>query len=796
MVRKRRARRKNNPTNLVAHSKQHAIKPHHTKPYRKRHIALLIIAIAYVLVVTFQLGVIIGASRQEVVQPAPSASTPTNNTIASSLGFSLSYDPTLFIASATAINDDGGGSAVAVGDLAAGKRLNYAQLKPKEQALPSALAATQLSIQISPDDQALASLKAKPENQSKSDAQLAAELLPISPASEFDVAILSVSQETIGDGTQVQKTTYQYTPRFAGGVSYAVAWHGVVDGRPFVVKLAGLVGSSQVPAQYQDVLDSFVLQSDSKVQGVSFNPFQTVYAEDGIDSKYIADLVSPSVVKVYHIVCGELIIVQESYGSSCEGGTGSGFIVSDNGYIATNGHVVVLTAKDIVVGLVTQSPEVLLSYLQSLGLTDDEINAIASDPQKLAAVIAKIYDISDDNVYFKNEEQVTLVSIGSDPLMLTEDQTIDDILNYKDSKTIKRAEVVGYNYNAKDLWVAQSGDPSGFSSSDVALLKVDLENAPALAINTGQITQNEKITVIGFPGDAENALVDNTTLDVSVTNGSISAIKDAAGGNGKLYQSDADASHGNSGGPAITQNGEVFGLLTYRVSGDNQGNAAKSYMRDIADLTELAEDESANLSSQSSTQAAWHRGLVLYSQNHFTAAKAEFAKVKEAYAPHRLVEEYIDNATKQIAAGNDVPLYSPVLIGAAVIGGLVVLAVAIVLVVRHRAKHQMYLSRHTPLAPSAPVQNGPVNPVAPVTPIQPQPILQSPISTPAPPQTLQPTNTIPQQTSPQNFPAPLTPQSSPQPIDQIVRPTVAPAQPVAPPTATSPSTNFPSQPQL
>ena len=769
-------------SDLVARPKHLKIKAHHTKPYRKRHFGLLLVAFVFFTIIVFQAGLSIGGSRIKVVTQTPTVSpAPSQKSVASSYGFSLKFDDSLFSASATAIDAKGNGQAVSENQLDTNQQINTVTLRPKAGTIRAGLAATQLSVQVLPGTNELTALKAKPANANKTDAELAAELMPVTSSSDFDVTRVSTGTDTIGDGTPVVKSTYQYTPKFKGGNSYAVVWHGVVKGHPFAIRLNGLLVSSAVPSEYQDIFASFKFEGGAKVEGISFNPIGRASAASPskIDNKYLSDTVSPSVVKIYHLVCGTLVIYQQSYGKGCEGMTGSGFLVSNDGYIATNGHVAVLTAKDIMVEIVTSSTASLISFLRGAGLTDAQIQDLANNPQQLASILAKIYELPDDQVLLDNKQEVTIVSLGKDPVTFKDRNSLEDAINFTDTDTIKKAEVVGYDYSGKDLLVASSGSAEGFSSSDVALLKISIKNAPLIPISTSAVIQNEKITVLGFPGDAENSLVDNSSLDVSVTNGSVSAIKEAAGGRGKLYQSDADASHGNSGGPAVNESGEVFGLLTYRIAGDDQGNAAKSYMRDVADFTKLVKSKNITLNTASQTQKAWANGLLLYSGNHFSAAKKEFLKVKQAYPAHRLVSGYVDNADKQIAAGNDVKVYPLWLFTLAGVVAIIGLGAAVTLIVRHRARHQAYVSQTPPgsgppsMQPPAAGQGISTMPPAPSGSFPAQPAQMQP-SAPAAPQTQYQTPSILQpQVAPQPVQPPQT-QQAPRVLDQV---TSMPSQP-------------------
>ncbi|TXG77344.1 serine protease [Patescibacteria group bacterium] len=710
MAKIKKRRRADNSRDLVSRPRPTRIKAKHTKPYRRRHLLLLGLALLYLLLLTFQIGVMVGRGRQQSAEPIIQQITPkdTQKTVTSTLGVRATYDTTLFTVSATALDDKGAGHAVASQDLHTSQDINYVVFKPRPTAISAPLVASQLSVQILPDTAPVTEAQRASPNASTAD--IAQKLLPVTASADFDITALSHSTEVIGDGTSVRKTMYQFTPKFDGDLSYAVAWHGTTDGRAFVIKLSGLTSSSAAPEEYTSLLDALVLNSSAKVRGVS-NLWGNASAAQSLSEKYVPDLVSPAVVKIYNIVCGELVISDKNYGYACDGATGSGFILTQDGYIATNGHVVVLTAKDIMVKLLTADPETFAQFLQLNGYSDEQVRDISQDSQKVASVITKIYDLPDKTVHLKQSSQIVLVALGEEPLRLAKDQKLQDLLKYRETDEMKTARVVDYDYDAKDLWVAQSGSADGFAYSDVALLKVELRDAPTIAVTKDPTNQSEKVTVLGFPGDAENVLVDNSTLDVSVTSGTVSAVKEAAGGNGKLYQSDADASHGNSGGPAVNDSGEVFGLLTYRLSGDTQGNAAKSYIRDINDLTDLADERAITLDGSSTTQEAWRRGLDLYSHNHFKAAQEEFKTVEKSYAPHRLVDQYVASTRKHIAAGDDVPVYSSWLVGAMALAGVVTVIVAIVLIVRHRVRHQMYLQHHKhpaphpSQAPAAPTQS-------------------------------------------------------------------------------------------
>ncbi len=671
--------------------------PHHRKPYRVHHVASLLLALAVVFACVFELGMVIGQEGQApATAPVSKPAAGSTTVVRSAYGFSFTADSDTFVVSGTELGASGSTNAVTSQDqLKAGRPLTAATVKGKPGRLSGRLAAAELSVEFKPDAAALSAAEKLPANAGLSSQEVAATLFPVSGGSEVAARKLSGNKTKLND-VPVQKTVYEFTDKHGGGKSYAVVWTGESQGRAFAVKLDGLAGSEAVPGEFAAVLDSFSISAGQAVLGDSILAPATAGATGKLDSKYLSDALSPAVVQVFHTVCGVLTVDGQPLSSSdCLSFSGSGFLATSSGYIATNGHVVVYTAKDALADLIASDDTVLHAYLRGLGLTESQISATKANPAALAAMIAKIYDLPDSRLHFSSESDLTLVALGSkgpDTAQLIGLKTGAQLAQFKKTlgSTIRQAKTVAYNYDSKDTLTAISDPKAGFSSSDVALIKIDAQNAPAIPIETGQVVQNERIIIMGFPGNADNPLTDNQQTDVTVTDGVVSSIREAAGGKGKLYQSDAAASHGSSGGPAIDQDGKAIGLMTYRYADAEQGDAASSYIRDIADFTKLAADNGVKIDGASTTQQEWEKGLELYSNSHYSAALKDFQKVEIAYPAQRLVANYIASSKAAIAAGKDV---RQVPVDALIIVLVVALAgagAAGVIIVRHHGMHRVY----------------------------------------------------------------------------------------------------------
>ena len=620
---------------------------------------------------------------------ATPASTKQLSIVRSSNGFAFSYDDQLF--TATAIGPSSA-TEFSPTELKKGAALSRVTLAPLPSRVPAPEAAAEFDIQAEVDAGAFATYKSTFPTRTDITGITANYFAP-KPTNIATITEEARTTEAIG-GTLMTKSIYLITPKFAGKPSHTIVWSGEINGKPLAISIRGIVVGSGVPTSMASLMQSIKLDSDKKVQGVS-DIFDTQEAPV-VDQKYVADLVSPAVVKVYHIVCGSLVYQDKVMSDDvCSGIEGSGFIVSEDGYIATNGHVVVYGAKDMLVNALLEDPNLLEQFLAGSSLSAVQIDEIVNRPELTASVVSRIYDLTNEELRLINQRERTIVATGSTPIDISDQESVKKVVKeFENTSSLKQATVIAYDYSAKDQLTLVADPEKGFSASDVALIKIDTDNAPLIPLSSDPVRLNQKITLFGFPGDADNELTDNSRIGVSVTNGSVNSIRDAAGDDATLYQSDADASHGSSGGPAVDENGRVFGLLTYRFESGESGDAAKSYIRDIKDFTDLVATKNIDLRTESSTQAAWERGLNFYGTQQYSAALTEFQKVSTDYPAHRLASTYAELSRQAISDGKNVSAPSEKLIIAGIIVGISLLSGSIVLIARHFGHHRVYRAYH------------------------------------------------------------------------------------------------------
>ncbi|HEU4726787.1 MAG TPA: trypsin-like peptidase domain-containing protein [Kofleriaceae bacterium] len=357
-----------------------------------------------------------------------------------------------------------------------------------------------------------------------------------------------------------------------------------------------------------------------------------VVAAPASPQQEIAMIAKPSVVRVW----GAYIATYEVLGSKIQkaiGGSGTGFFITGDGYIATNAHVV----TSIHDGDDKAKEDLLRLLLQDI---DKQSGGQLTRMPK--AQLAQVVD----------------------SIRMTELQ--------------KRAYVVLPNGDHLDYEIKEIGKAG--TGRDCALIKVKTSNAPTLPIGDSTRSQVEDhIVVIGYPGvaDSEWLLDEKSQLQASVTDGAISSLKRASSGE-QILQISAPITHGNSGGPAIDQRGNVIGLATFGNDGQVQGF---NFLVASATLLELVKDAKID-PRPSPTSEAWRAGLVHYWADEYTEAISKFEDVETLYPAHSEAANLIRLSHQAQKDGKEKPPPSNTgLIAGLVIGGVVLIGVVILVVI-------------------------------------------------------------------------------------------------------------------
>lgn len=325
----------------------------------------------------------------------------------------------------------------------------------------------------------------------------------------------------------------------------------------------------------------------------------------------LAEYTKPAVVRIldYAVVGWQfnnpndpevMAIMEQLNYQSVLGGSGSGGIISSDGYIVTNAHVVETTQ-----------------------MKDEDIANAAFE--QLVNIMADYFKVDYDTAY-------------------------NYMLNYTQYTGIKKViKVILPGGDVLDGEVKSYGAPIN-EGKDVAVLKIEGKNLPTLPLgNSDNIQNQDNIWVIGYPAAADSDLLSpDSSLVSSMNAGQISATSKKTDQGSPVIQINAAATHGNSGGPVINEKGEIIGLLTFR--GDTVNGQEVQGFNFAVPVNTVKEfvNQAGVRNTKSETDKLYQEGLELYWGGYYKHALEKFEAVQRIYPNHSEIKQYIANSEKKM----------------------------------------------------------------------------------------------------------------------------------------------------
>lgn len=310
--------------------------------------------------------------------------------------------------------------------------------------------------------------------------------------------------------------------------------------------------------------------------------------------------------------------------------SGSGFIVSSDGYIVTNSHVVSLSTTKIDVMTNAVLPAM---YDSALSLNEEEARKAFQSDDATFEFSKKVFEyVSSQSVF--NVKQDTVVLNPSSQKEKFEDLMAEGF----------PVQVVSVNDRFYD------------DDKDVALIKIDQQNLPTIPLGSSQnLNVGKQVSIFGFPATAE--FNQRNPLESTFTQGVISALKDSEKKDFKVFQTDAKVSEGSSGGPLTDDDGSVAGIITFQTnqfqkdSGDNFAFAIPIEM-----AMHMIEENHVNI-LPSGYQQQFKQGLDALRAKHCLDAThtIELAqKVNTAFDVNRYTAPYMARCELLMASGQSI----------------------------------------------------------------------------------------------------------------------------------------------
>ena len=339
---------------------------------------------------------------------------------------------------------------------------------------------------------------------------------------------------------------------------------------------------------------------------------------------------------------------------------GSGFIITPDGYVITNAHVVDENDEETKKNFAAQAFQEILEkdaadVEQSMGrkLTEEESKALIDANSWYFSQTLQVGDI-------KKEFSVVFGITGD------------------------KGKIVPMIIPAK---IVTQGNP--IPGKDVAILKMTEKHTyPTIRIGDDKdMSVGDQVYVLGYPAVATfHPLISEESIsEASLTRGLVSAKKNMKDG-WEVLQIDAAITHGNSGGPVMNDKGEVIGLATFG-SIDQQRKQEVQGMNFIVPATIVEEfiDKADIKPEMSDISLAYEDAMNLFDKSRFKKALVKFNEVKDMNGSFPFIDKYISDTQRNIDKGldkepKDMMMYY--YIG----GGALLLILIVVLVMRRKKK--------------------------------------------------------------------------------------------------------------
>ncbi|MET0340039.1 MAG: serine protease, partial [Polyangiales bacterium] len=289
--------------------------------------------------------------------------------------------------------------------------------------------------------------------------------------------------------------------------------------------------------------------------------------------------------------------------------SGTGMIISQDGYILTNAHVVEPTHEGDAIGRRTLYAQMVAKLARQSGLPAASVNEELTK-QRVEVQLQRI-----NLVYFSDDRSLPF-------------------------------EIKSY------------GTPTGrgtdlTTGKDVAVLKIEIRNAPTLPLGASANPKvGQEVWILGFPGAATSTEIPSNH-EVTTELGRITSIAKRTQDGVPIIQTSANVGHGNSGGPVLNARGEVIGLMTFLADVENGPESSKfSFVVPVDTANEFVRQAGVSL-GRGPVDALWREALSHFWAQRYTRAKDNLEQILNLNPHHAAAKEHLQRAQEEISAGHD-----------------------------------------------------------------------------------------------------------------------------------------------
>lgn len=364
----------------------------------------------------------------------------------------------------------------------------------------------------------------------------------------------------------------------------------------------------------------------------------------------------PGVVFVSHYDTADLIIQSSAGYPQLSGKTytvelgfiGSGFVISPDGYIMTNGHVVKTPEKQMALQALEAAStdivkDIIRAEYQNQGISPSDSDVEALVPQVIQQVGGQ--DKLVETLYQSYQAgEVKLDNIKTD--IYVQQGAFVSGKKIPIDKGMK-ADIRAVDFDG----FTDQGEVKG---KDIAILKVTVSNMPTVVLgDSSKVQVGDKVYVVGYPGAAtfQEFLAKESQLEATMTSGIISSLKTMTDGS-QVLQTDAAVTHGNSGGPAFNEKGEVIGIASMgTVDQSGQEQPGFNYLRPINVAKEFMNEKNIK-NTQGTVDEHFKKGVDYYENGKYRKAISEFQTALQLYPNLMEAQDYVKKSQEGISKQN------------------------------------------------------------------------------------------------------------------------------------------------
>jgi serine protease Do len=346
------------------------------------------------------------------------------------------------------------------------------------------------------------------------------------------------------------------------------------------------------------------------------------------------DIAKPAVVRILTTIKGHLKVhfppttdvsfPQQSDSNYPLSFSGTGMFISSQGDILTADHVVQPPNQDLNPTLYSEAAQDVANYInQNAGTGSTPVSTSDVKQQLTSGQLQSTtsYDAPTSRIYMSTD--------------------------YAGTYTASDLNGVPSNLMAS---VDRIKAHSPVEQQDVAIVHVPMTDTPSIALgNSSNVQQQDQLTVIGFPGNADVSQMPQDFLTSSISSVYVSSKKTSNNG-APLIQIGGNVTHGNSGGPALDSQGTVVGVVSFGISSDDSTSiGGTSFLQASSSALKLAQSINLN-TTPGAFQKQWSLAFNDYAattSGHWHKAAQEFALLAQSYPQFQAVQPFLAYAQTQ-----------------------------------------------------------------------------------------------------------------------------------------------------